>query len=110
MEQVFPFMGVRFIAVNDNYDSSSHNGSIVGIDTGFKALMYDFYSKDISAKVKTSLANKFSRGEYAYGQVPFGYQKSSTVKNGVEVSRGCALYFCTCSTGQKQCTDCKTAL
>ncbi len=87
MEQVFPFMGVRFIAVNDNYDSSSHNGSIVGIDTGFKALMYDFYSKDISAKVKTSLANKFSRGEYAYGQVPFGYQKSSTVKNGVEVNQ-----------------------
>ena len=87
MEQVFPFMGVRFIAVNDNYDSSSHNGGIAGIDTSFKALMYDFYSKDISVKVKASLANKFSRGEYAYGQVPFGYQKSSTVKNGVEVNQ-----------------------
>lgn len=87
MEQVFPFMGVRFIAVNDNYDSSINSCGLLSVDTGFRALMYDFYSKDISLKVKASLANKFSRGEYAYGQVPFGYQKSSTVKNGVEVNQ-----------------------
>lgn len=86
IDQVFPFMEVRFIAINDNYDSNSHNGSTADINTEFKALMYDLYSKDISVKVKTSLENKYSNGEYAYGQAPFGYQKSCTIRNTVEVN------------------------
>lgn len=86
LNQIFPFMGVRFIAVNDHYDSREHEGNTVPIDTAFQTLLYDLYSKDISVKVKTSFQNKCANGEYVFGQVPFGYAKSATEKNVVVVN------------------------
>lgn len=86
MNQIFPFMGVRFIAVNDHYDSRDHAGSTTPIDTAFQTLLYDLYSKDISVKVKTSVENKCANGEYVFGQVPFGYEKSREIKNAVVVN------------------------
>ncbi len=86
MNQIFPFMGVRFIAVNDHYDSRDHAGSTTPIDTAFQTLLYDLYSKDISVKVKTSVENKCANGEYVFGQVPFGYEKSREIKNMVMVN------------------------
>ncbi len=86
LNQIFPFMGVRFIAVNDHYDSREHAGNTIELDTAFQTLLYDLYSKDISVKVKTSLQNKCANGEYAFGQVPFGYAKSATQKNAVVVN------------------------
>ncbi|NBJ94299.1 recombinase family protein [Parablautia muri] len=86
MNQIFPFMGVRFIAVNDHYDSRDHAGSTTPIDTAFQTLLYDLYSKDISVKVKASVENKCAGGEYVFGQVPFGYEKSRELKNTVVVN------------------------
>lgn len=86
MNQIFPFMGVRFIAVNDHYDSRDHAGSTTPIDTAFQTLLYDLYSKDISVKVKTSVENKCANGEYVFGQVPFGYEKDKEIKNVVVVN------------------------
>ena len=86
MNQIFPFMGVRFIAVNDHYDSRDHVGSTTPIDTAFQTLLYDLYSKDISVKVKASFENKCANGEYVFGQVPFGYEKSCKTKNLVMVN------------------------
>ncbi len=84
LNQIFPFMGIRFIALNDHYDSK--NSSNVEIDTVFQTLLYDLYSKDISAKVKASTANKCANGEYVFGQVPFGYEKNKQMKNAVVVN------------------------
>lgn len=86
MNQIFPFMGVRFIAVNDHYDSRDHAGSTTPIETAFQTLLYDLYSKDISVKVRTSVENKCANGEYVFGQVPFGYEKSREIKNAVVVN------------------------
>ena len=86
MNQIFPFMGVRFIAVNDHYDSRDHAGSTTPIDTAFQTLLYDLYSKDISVKVKASVENKCAGGEYVFGQVPFGYEKDKELKNTVVVN------------------------
>ncbi len=86
MNQIFPFMGVRFISVNDHYDSRGHAGSTLPIDTAFRTLLYDLYSKDISVKVKASVENKCANGEYVFGQVPFGYRKSKEIKNKVVVN------------------------
>ena len=86
MNQIFPFMGVRFIAVADHYDSREHKGSTIGLDTAFKTLLNDLYSKDISVKVKASLRKKYADGEYAFGQVPFGYEKNTEKKNEVIVN------------------------
>lgn len=86
LNQIFPFMGVRFIALNDHYDNKEHPGSTIEIDTAFQTLLYDLYSKDISVKLKASFETKCANGEYVFGQVPFGYQKSTEVKNTVVVN------------------------
>ncbi len=86
LNQIFPFMGIRFIALNDHYDSREHHGSTIEIDTAFQTLLYDLYSKDVSVKVKTSFENKCAKGEYVFGQAPFGYEKSKEVKNAVVVN------------------------
>lgn len=85
MNQIFPFLGVRFIAINDHYDSKEHRGSTTPIDTAFQTLMYDLYSKDISVKVKAAISSKCASGEFAFGTVPFGYKKSSEIRNGVVI-------------------------
>ena len=86
LNQIFPFMGIRFIAINDHYDSREHHGSTIEIDTAFQTLLYDLYSKDVSVKVKASIENKCAKGEYVFGQVPFGYEKSKEIKNAVIVN------------------------
>src|SRR5699024_12229070 len=53
LENIFPFMGVRFIAINDNYDSSKEKGNGTELDIQFKNLLYDFYAKDASQKVRS---------------------------------------------------------
>ncbi len=75
LEQIFPFAGVRFIAINDGYDSDCYKGSAAGMDTAFKNLINDLYCKDISVKVKSSLEIKKEKGIYANGNCAFGYCK-----------------------------------
>ena len=54
IEQIFPFMQVRFISVNDNYDSKNNENGISSLEIPFKNLVYDYYSKDISQKIRSS--------------------------------------------------------
>lgn len=77
LEQIFPFAGVRFIAVNDGYDSDRFKGNVAGMDTSFKNLLNDLYCKDISVKVKSALKMKKESGIYANGSCTFGYRKDS---------------------------------
>ncbi len=58
----------------------------LAFDTAFQTLIYDLYSKDISIKVKISFDSKCAAGEYVFGQVPLGYEKSREVKNTVVVN------------------------
>lgn len=76
LEQIFPFLGVRFISVNDNYDSASYQGSIAELDVNFKNLLYDLYSKDLSGKIRSSLAIRKEKGQYVSANSPFGYEKN----------------------------------
>lgn len=75
LEQIFPFLGVRFIAVNDDYDSKDPNcvGNLVSV---FKTMFHDIYSKDLSEKVKSAKITKAMRGEYINAFPPYGYVKS----------------------------------
>ena len=73
LEQVFPLFGVRFIAINDNYDSlnrQSRDGMLVPI----KSMINEMYSKDLSQKIQSCFRSKEARGEI-YTPVPFGYNK-----------------------------------
>lgn len=75
LEQIFPFLGVRFISVNDNYDSEKYLGNTAGLNTSFQGLLYDLYSKDLSVKVKSALRIRKEQGQYVSAIAPFGYRK-----------------------------------
>ena len=68
-------MGVRFISVNDKYDSDKYVGNVADIDVNFKNLLYDLYSKDLSVKIKASMRSIKGQGKYVGSEAPFGYAK-----------------------------------
>ena len=76
LEFVFPAYDVRFISINDHYDSGSSQGNTADLGVNFKNLLYDLYSKDLSQKVKTSLRARKDGGQYVSGNAPFGYEKA----------------------------------
>lgn len=72
IDQIFPFLGVRVISVTDNYDSFKNPG---GIEIGFKNLIHDLYSRDLSKKVKSVKKMYQEKGLYSGGDAPYGYKK-----------------------------------
>ena len=80
VSRVFPFLGIRFIAVNDHFDSS-RRGDIDSIDTSFKALIYDLYSRDLSRKVRSAKKILAEKGVYINPVAPYGYQRSPDDKH-----------------------------
>lgn len=88
LERVFPFLGVRFISVNDSYDSGAKAAEDIGI--ALKTLVYDLYSKDISVKSKSGLDAKKRRGEFAASSPVYGYMKSRDSRNKLEIDEDAA--------------------
>ena len=85
LENIFPFMGVRFIAINDNYDSSKEKGNGTELDIQFKNLLYDFYAKDASQKVRSVQNALKAKGKFMAWQPPFGYIKDPNDKHKIIV-------------------------
>lgn len=81
LERIFPFMGVRFISINDHYDSVDYKGTTGGLDVVMKNIVYDYYSKDLSVKVKTAKYQKMKQGKYLGGHVPYGLMKDPKDKH-----------------------------
>lgn len=79
-EKIFPKLGVRFITINEGYDSLSATSSD---DLAFtiNSFVYDFYIRDISTKIRTNLTAKKQNGEYAGAFVAYGYVKDSNDKS-----------------------------
>lgn len=71
----FESKGIRFIAINDNYDSLTAGSGDKHLVMPIKAMTNDFYSQDISNKVKASQSVKREKGEFMGAQAPFGYVK-----------------------------------
>lgn len=85
LEQIFPYKGIRFISVNDNYDSSKLNGDIGNLNIIFKNYIHEFYSRDLSKKVKSSLNIRYKKGEFLSPYAPYGYKKSIIDKHKLEI-------------------------
>ena len=80
LEKIFPFLGVRFISVNDGYDSTSANASAL-LAASLKNLINDMYAKDISRKICSTMKDKRLRGDYIGNYAPYGYLKDEENKN-----------------------------
>ena len=75
IEKIFPQLGVRFIAVNDHYDSlnySSGDSLIVPV----KNFLNDSYSRDISIKVRSNFESRRRNGEFVSNYTPYGYLRA----------------------------------
>lgn len=80
IERVFPFLGVRFIAINDNYDSLDRNQSD-SLIIPFKNLINDAYCKDISVKIRSQLEIKRKKGQFLGAFAVYGYLKDEEDHN-----------------------------
>lgn len=74
IEKIFPFMGVRFIAVTDHFDSMHTSGENETWGVNLKNLVNEMYAKDIAIKVKSSRKEKWEQGSYTGGVPPYGYR------------------------------------
>lgn len=80
LERIFPSIGIRFISVTDGYDSRAFKGATGGLDIAFRNFIYDSYSRDLSAKVKSAMQVRMEKGKFV-NHPPYGYLKSSTDKH-----------------------------
>lgn len=81
IEQIFSFMGMRFIAISDHYDSNDYVVGIGEIDVAFKGILYNFFREEQSQKVSFTLDAKRSNGKYIATFAPYGYAKSPEDKH-----------------------------
>ena len=70
LERIFPFLGVRFVAVNDGLDTLQGDGGIV---VPFKGLVNEMYAVETSRKVSAVKHRQMEEGEVIYGNTCYGY-------------------------------------
>ena len=75
LEQIFPLIGVRVIAVNSHYDSNQYVGDTIGLDMSITNLVNTLYSRDISKKFRSAIHTKWKQGVSTNSKAPFGYRK-----------------------------------
>lgn len=76
IEEYFLEHGVRYIAINDSYDSNIGDSML-----GIRLSVNDLYLRDVSKKVKTSLRAKQNRGDYIGSFPLYGYKKDPNDKH-----------------------------
>lgn len=74
IEKIFPFLGVRFIAVADGLDTGNRGSNTKQMATEIKNLVNDMYAKDFSVKAKQHLKQRRQEGSYVGGPPPYGYK------------------------------------
>lgn len=77
LSKIFPFLGVRFIAVNDNFDNMDGDPETLGVQ--LKNLVNELYAKDIAVKIRSSRVKQFERGSFSGRDPAYGY---NVVKEG----------------------------
>ena len=84
IQKIFPMLGVRFIAINDNVDSGRSDRAD-DLIIPFKNLINDSYCRDLSLKLRGQFRVQRKKGEYIGPYVFFGYVKSEADKHKLEI-------------------------
>ena len=90
LERIFPSMGLRLIAVNDNYDTLDKDSSDNEIVVPFKNLINDAYCRDISLKIRSHLDVKRKDGQFIGSFAMYGYKKDADNKNHLVIDEDAA--------------------
>lgn len=74
LEKIFPQIGLRFIAIKENYDNFDTDGSNESLMIPLQNMINALYSKDISRKVSTALKAQMEQGTFQKRNLPYGYR------------------------------------
>lgn len=100
-EIMFPRWNVRYIAINDNYDSLYNEGNELA---PFKNLFNEWYARDTSKKIRAVFKAKAERGERVTAQIPYGYKRKPDTKGDLLVNEETApvvkMIFELCASGK----------
>lgn len=80
LEKIFPFLGVRFIAVADDFDTGKEGNENKQMASEIKNLVNDMYARDFSQKAKLHLRQRREEGSYVGGPPPYGYRAEQNGK------------------------------
>lgn len=90
LEYIFPILQIRFVSVNDGYDSDDKFGTTGGMSVALKNLVYGMYSADLSKKVRSARDTRVRNGEFVGQFAPYGYRKNPEDKHELLVDEGAA--------------------
>ena len=75
IEYIFPLLQIRFISINDSYDSEASSGMTGGMNVAFKNLVYNMYSLDLSKKISSAMQTRMKNGTRLPVNARYGYRK-----------------------------------
>ena len=80
LNNIFPFLGVRFIAINDGYDNLNIEPQEYFM-TAFKNLSHEYFARETSRKVITAKRELQKQGKFIGSKPAFGYQRDPDDKH-----------------------------
>lgn len=90
LEKVFPFMRIRVISVNDDFDSQKQAFESSMLVHSLKNIANEYYARDISQKVTQAKRTKQHSGEFVSGILPYGYKRSKEDRSKLDVDKEAA--------------------
>lgn len=91
LQKIFPGLGVRFIAISDNYDSFFAGSGESSFVLPVKNFINESYCRDISIKVKSGLEVKRRNGELVSPFAVYGYKKDTGNKQHLVIDTPAAV-------------------
>ena len=109
LEIVFPALGVRFIAITNNYDSATNTESDEDLAM-FSNLFNEWYPRQTSRKINAVIQHKAEKGVRIASIPPYGYQKDPAERFKIipdpEAAEQVRYISRLCASGMVQCADC----
>ena len=78
IEVILPFLGVRFISVNDHFDTEQECNENKALEVSLKNLANDMYAKDVSKRLVVTRKQEMERGRFTGSNAPYGYRVDET--------------------------------
>jgi site-specific DNA recombinase len=83
IEQIFPFLRVRFISVGEGYDSLHADMDRAAPDLAIRNIANAAYCRDTSIRIQSTLHTKYRRGLRPRAVPPFGYMVNPNGEEGL---------------------------
>lgn len=82
-DSIFPFMGVRLIAVSENYDSKYRKINSMDLPSVFRSVLNEYYAMETSEKIRNSYRLRIRNGEFT-GTIAYGYFRENRYKVAID--------------------------